>query len=304
MAEGDELQRQLLNAQNPDGGWGYGNGSSWTEPTAFALLALQAGRITAGHLTSTAAERGRAWLISTQRTDGGWPPKPSVPVSTWVTSLAALALSDTESASQQFSNAVHWLVNQSQPQLGVIERLAYRLRGMPVVIQPSGGSPWFPGTAAWIGPTAASVLALCEAARKNAARNNNGEGLKSRVREAREYILSRRCRDGGWNHGGSKYRSENAGSYPEMTGMALLALDRAPNWELNVSVKRAQALLRCPGSMEAQSWLQLGLINQGINFDPLNAASLLPCRTTRDLSLRLLALAGRTAGNKFLPLET
>lgn len=294
MAEAEELQLQLLKAQNSDGGWGYGNGSSWTEPTAFALLALQARNV-----TSATLEQGYAWLTRAQRSDGGWPPKPSVAVSTWVTSLAALALSDTEWVAQRLNRAVQWLISQSKPQPGVIERLAYRVRGMPVPIQPSGGSPWFPGTAAWIGPTTMSVLALCEAARKN-----HDAELISRVREAREYILSRRCRDGGWNHGGSKYRSESATSYPEMTGMALLALDHVPNAELNVSLKQAQALLRSPGSMEALSWLQLGLTRQGASVDASNDRRGLTCRTTRDMSLRLLALAGKTATNKLLPLET
>jgi squalene cyclase len=77
MAEAGELQRKLLEAQNADGGWGYENGSSWTEPTALALLALEAQQI-----KGSVYERARAWLRSKQRIDGGWSPGPSVNTST------------------------------------------------------------------------------------------------------------------------------------------------------------------------------------------------------------------------------
>src|SRR5581483_7407222 len=137
MAEADELQRDLLKAQNPDGGWGYGNGTSWTEPTALALLALEAQTFIGLNYA-----RGCAWLAQNQRLDGGWAPKPSIQISTWVTSLAVLALSETEPVSFRPHRAVRWLIGECMPGLGPIERLAFRLRGMPVPIQPSGGSPW------------------------------------------------------------------------------------------------------------------------------------------------------------------
>jgi len=302
MAEADELQRFLLKAQNPDGGWGYTNGSSWTEPTALALLALEArdtpGRANENGRTaeSTGAYRnGCAWLAHTQRLDGGWPPTRTVSDSTWVTSLAALALSDIHAASDRCRRGVEWLLGQIKPELGPVERLVFRLRGMPLPIRPSGGSPWFPGTAAWIGPTAMSLLALSDAAGKD-----SGRQLQSHIADGNQYLLSQRCRDGGWNHGGSKYRSENANSYPEMTGMALLALDGVPPSDLNVSLKLAVNFLRSPGSMEALCWLQLGLARHGIDTDTPRARTDFECRTTRDISLRLLALTAGSANNKFL----
>ncbi|MGW0231847.1 squalene--hopene cyclase [Actinopolymorpha singaporensis] len=65
--------------QNADGGWGedlrsytdrswVGRGTSTASQTAWALLALEA----AGLRDSPAVRAGMAWLVATQRPDGGW----------------------------------------------------------------------------------------------------------------------------------------------------------------------------------------------------------------------------------------
>jgi prenyltransferase/squalene oxidase-like repeat protein len=288
MAAAAELQHKLLEAQNADGGWGYDRDRSWTEPTALALLALDAQQ-----LRGRPYERGCHWLVRRQRSDGGWPPAPSVNVSTWVTSLALLALPEVVFAPGDYERGIGWTVRQIRPEVTGIAQFISHLRGSGTTEDRGGGSPWFPGTAAWIGPSVMSVLALSDAARRN-----GGHKLRSHISRNQKYILSVRCQDGGWNHGGSKFRSQNAESYPEMTGMALLALEdtRAP--DLSISIKSAEKFLLCPASSEGLSWLQLGLMRQGRDW--LNITTNLPCRTTRDISLRLLALAAHSTSNKLL----
>ncbi len=288
MAEADRLQRQLVAAQNEDGGWGYHAGSSWTEPTAFALLALES-----RDLKNSAYQRGCAWLLRTQRPDGGWPPNPSVSVSTWVTSLSSLALSGFgPPAGPSCHHALQWLVLQIQTGLTPLQRLAQRLAGIPPAVS-VGGSPWFPGTAAWIAPTSMSIIALSEACVHNGQLQMN-----SLLRQAQQYILCHRCRDGGWNHGGSPYLSADAPSYPEMTGMALLALYGVPPSELALPLKLAEARIASPTSIEALSWLQMALVRHGRAIQ--TAETSFPCRTTRDMALRLLSLSAANGANRLI----
>src|SRR5438105_7360766 len=94
------LVAALVQAQNSDGGWPYRKGTSWTEPTVLAILAL-------GN-DNPASSRGLAWLRGGQRSDGGWPPQAGVEQATWVTSLVAL-LSPESIGQEKFDQALHWI---------------------------------------------------------------------------------------------------------------------------------------------------------------------------------------------------
>lgn len=286
-AQAGQLQRHISQAQNADGGWGYHPGSSWTEPTVLAVLALEA----AGS-TDTSYSRGCLWLRRQQRPDGGWAPHPALDTSTCVTSWAVLALAGAESAPQSLRRGAEWILRQINPEPSTSQLLLCRLFGVPPP-KTAGGSPWFPGTASWIAPTVASILALSQTARTASPDANR---TVREIRRAQQYILSRKCRDGGWNHGGSPYRSENAESYPEMTGMALLGLYGVSQHELEPALLRAEAYFATPQSAEALAWLQLGLMRHGRSTPTANPAA--KCRTLRDTCLRLLAIAGPCASNK------
>ncbi len=277
--------------QNADGGWPYRpGGSSWTEPTVFALLA--------GYASGDSTGRSRAleWLRAQQRTDGGWSPKPGVDQSTWVTALAALLPPDDLGAAAH-TRAIRWLADFTPVNTTLFFRLQNWLKGNTAA-DPDEGFPWLPGTAAWATPTAIATLALAKEDRRHP-----DSSLKSRILRARRYLLAHRCLDGGWNHGSTRALGVDSPSYPETTGTVLLALagPLAGLGDASVapSVARAEAWWNdCP-SCEAGSWLTLGLGANGHRKTQPPAAALKP-RTVQDAALRIIAAAGDRGTEIFL----
>jgi len=282
-AEVDRLQRTLIQAQNINGGWGYNGNSWWTEPTALAILALHA-----SGCKGTPYDRGCGWLAAAQRKDGGWSPHLTVHESTWVTSLAFLALAGS---SVRFNEkaAIEWLKRSVNQTLPAFEQFIFRALQLNSP-KMAGSAPWFPGTAGWVIPTSLTLLSL-----SRAARAANDPELVNTMTASRSYLLARRCVDGGWNHGGSSYRSENARSYPESTGLALLALGGVSTTQLTPALQLAESFLGCAESAEGLAWLQMGLTKQG--RAPTLDSGQFPCRTIRETSLRLLALTADSPRN-------
>jgi len=277
----------LGSAQNPDGGWGYHHGSSsTTEPTALALLALSAG----GDLSGQTFTRGMDWLKTRQRPDGGWSPRQEVDQSTWVTALPLL-LPPALSASLDLPRAVSWLLEQSGRESGWVYRWRLRLLGVRLGTDDSNpGWPWYPDTAAWVAPTAITVLAL-----EKIRRRQPSNLIERRCASGRAYLLSRRCTDGGWNHGSTQALGYHGASYPETTGLALLALHGASGLEQSLAV--AERHLANAKSLEGVSWLRLGL---RAHNRPAQADAAWTPRTTVDLALGMIADAAAAGVNVFL----
>lgn len=278
------LASDLTARQNPDGGWPYTRGVSWTEPTAYAVLAL----LDAGAMES--ARRGLEWLRAAQRPDGGWPPQLIVDESTWVTALVALIPPDQLGGSAH-SRALQWTVASMGEESTLVFRLReWMLGALPLARQEPPGWPWLPGTSPWVGPTSIALLALQKQFRRTPA-----PSLQQRLEQGRGFLLRRMCIGGGWNHGSNKALGYPSTPYLETTGLALAALRGVQGPQIDLSLSLARRRLCACRSADAWNWLRLGLLAH--NRLPVSPPSMnLPCRTVPDLALDRVveaALAGR-----------
>ena len=270
----------LAQAQNADGGWPYRAGTSWTEPTALCLLALR---------QNPACQRGYHWLGSRQRPDGGWAPQPIVDETTWVTSLVALLPPDALGP-ERHRRAIDWILNQTAEDATFWYRMRQELLGTSAG-ERNKGWPWFPGTAAWVTPTALAILALRKAEKQTPATD-----IRERIETGQRFLLSRVCVDGGWNHGSSRALGYDGSSYPETTGVALLALAGVSN--LNRNIAAAERHWEQCRSAEAAAWLILGLLAQGRATKGWPAG--VKPRNIRDAALCVLAEQADKNQNAFL----
>jgi len=277
----------LAARQNQDGGWPYTRGSSCTEPTAYALLALAA----TGDTASSMVGRGYDWLARFQRADGGWAPSPRVDGSTWVTALILL-LPDRGVAMKREA-ALQWLAGNNGRESSWIERARSAL--LSGQVRPTGGAgwPWFPDTTAWVTPSCIGLLALGKANRLRRSTR-----LEERCNNARQYLLSHVCRDGGWNHGSTKALGYDSDSYPETTGQALLALHGVDGDTLHISLDRALRHFDSCRSLEALSWLKLGLLAQ--DRQPPDRPAPRGHGSVPEVAINLLAEAAANGRNVFL----
>jgi len=237
--------------QNPDGGWAYNKGCSWTEPTAYALLAQ-----TATTIDRPSFEAGLRFLQSTQRADGGWSPQPDVAESTWVTAVVALLPEEAIGPARRKS-ALEWMQGQTGRESSWSYKLQQRAAGNTQRFPE--GWPWFPGAAAWVIPTAIGIIAFERALK----RGFNGS-LLGRVGSGRDFLIGRMCADGGWNHGGNRALGREGESYPETTGIALAALGRGADAQVLERAKAAaRRHLKTCQTAEGTAWLRIGLSAQG-----------------------------------------
>lgn len=223
----ESLQSFLLDAQNPDGGWGYRRGAaSNTEVTALGQLALASS-------SSQASGRATRWLTEAQSTDGGWASVPKISESSWPTALAVLALSEDGVEESPVLSGARWLVSERGKGNSWFSRLYFRLFPARKTVELDAhliGWPWYSGTFSWVEPTAYALLALKRVrfrlTREELKRHVPGAG--ARIREAEAMLVDRVCEGGGWNYGNTIVLGEELWPYPDTTALALLALQDVP----------------------------------------------------------------------------
>jgi len=189
------------------------------------------------------------------------------------------------------AKAVEWLLQQSGRESGFWFRLRQLLLGVPAEERTSyAGWPFYPGTAAWVSPTALTVLAL-----EKHLDGPRSREVRARLEAGREYLLAKRCHDGGWNYGSARVLGYAANSCPETTGLALLALHGVSPARLGGSLRFAERMYRECRSAEGLAWLRLALLAHGRQPGPCPAEP--PRRTVPEMALWVLAEAAAGGGS-------
>lgn len=228
----ESAARILLSTQNPDGGWGSKSGKrSQTEATSFAVLALIG-------LKSQAYEssigRGIDWLVARQKKDGSWPVSATVDQSSWSSANAILTLSQIENQRDAALRGAEWLLRQEgRGSLPWHRRLILWALG---VESEHVGWPWTDGSFSWIEPTSYSLIAL-----KKLKSKLRSERVVERIRKGESVIYNRMCQDGGWNYGNSNALGGPLPPYPDITAVALIALQDHAATDANRSSLRSLA---------------------------------------------------------------
>jgi hypothetical protein len=253
----------LLSAQNEDGGWGVVKGKrSNTESTSFALMALKSLEEQAFNRQTNAALK---WLLQHQKDDGSWSLNDVSKQSSWTTPLAVLALLSFQDQKEHALRGGKWILTQEGRKPGWIASLLVRLSLVRKTVELDpflSGWSWTPGAFSWVEPTSYSLIAL-----KKLKRSLPGTNCEERIRQGEMLIYDRMCENGGWNYGNSRVLGEALWPYPDVTAVALIALqDRTTSEANQKSLRALDAMMREAASGTALGWgiLCLTLYHQDV----------------------------------------
>jgi len=253
----------LIDAQNPDGGWGSVKGKrSNTESTSFALMALKCLDRDVFLRPMTA---GLSWLLQHQKDDGSWSLSDASKQSSWTTSIAVLALLSFQDQREHALRAAKWILTQEGRKPGWVTSLLVWLslvKKMGELDPYLSGWPWTAGAFSWVEPTSYSLMAL-----KKLEPMLVGTNVEARIQQGAMLIYDRMCQGGGWNYGNSKVLGEALWPYPDVTAVALIALqDRRASEANQTSLHLLDKMAREADSGMALGWgiLCLTLYNEDV----------------------------------------
>ena len=247
----EAVVRLLLDQQNSDGGWGAvrGKGSN-TESTAFAVMALES---TQRKELGRKVQLGLNWLLRHQNGDGSWRLNDVTPSGSWSTAAAMLCLSSFSWQRSRAVKAAQWALIQEGNSLGWLGSLILWFTGQKDINKINmdlKGWPWASGSFSWVEPTSYFLIGL-----KRLRPALDGTNVNDRIRQGELMIYDRVCEEGGWNYGNSKVYGEALWPYPDITALALIALQDHPDAQANrKSLETLEKALNNTGSGLALSW--------------------------------------------------
>jgi hypothetical protein len=213
---------------------------------------------------------------------------------TWATSLAVLAIAAV--TGEPSTGSVLWLLDTSGRESGLAYRLVRFFSGTKNPDREGfEGWPWYPGTSAWVAPTGVAIRALEKTQALQPSRVERQ--IRERVQAGRDFLMARRCLDGGWNHGSSRPLGFDAESYPETTGVALMGLTGVPRAALSRSLDRAAGAFAECRSAQGRAWLRLALASHAHSVP--SGGSETASRDITDAALDVIARAAERGRNVF-----
>ena len=252
----DQAVKFLKQGQNSDGGWGAIAGKqSNTESTALGLLAL---RSLEESRENSAVRKAEQWLMNSQNSDGSWVYGAGAKTPSWSTALAVIALSDSTVGVERLVKAGNWILAQEGSKPGILAKLILALSFQKKAVHLNDdliGWSWTAGSFSWVEPTSYCLLAL-----KKMKARLSAEAVKERVDQAELMIYDRMCEGGGWNYGNAAVYGDPLWPYPDITALALIALqDHRERNENQVSLKVLAKTVETTDSGLALGWSSICL---------------------------------------------
>ena len=285
----------LLSTQNSDGGWGASEGKrSNTENTAIAVAALKS---LAQKSATEGVSRGTRWLLQHQNQDGSWPLNDAAKEGSWTSAHAIVALSAFPEHQEAVRRAARWLVLQEGSKPGLLAQIILLVTGKSNINDLNNdliGWSWLPNSFSWVEPTSYALIAL-----KKTRALLSETNVAERISQGEAVIYDRMCKAGGWNYGNSKVLDYALWPYPDITAVALIALqNRAAETANQTSLASLRQTARETDSGLALSWGTICLDLYGQKTDEWKALIAKRFEKTRflgetkTLALAIIALNG------------
>jgi len=262
----DQAVKFLKRSQNSDGGWGaIATKQSNTESTALGLLAL---RSLDDSRENSVLEKAEQWLANTQNPDGSWSYGAGSKAPSWSTALAVMALSDSSVEAERLVRAGNWILAQEGSKPGILAKLILALSFQKKAVHLNDdliGWSWTPGSFSWVEPTSYCVIAL-----KKIKSRLSAKAVQERVDQAELMIYDRMCEGGGWNYGNAAVYGDPLWPYPDITALALIALqDHKERNDNRVSLKALSKMAETTDSGLALGWTTVCLSVYGEDISEL-----------------------------------
>lgn len=293
----DQVANALIALQNPDGGWGATQGRrSNTESTSLAVSALKSLGEQSGN---DRVIRGATWLTERQNPNGSWRLNDVATAGSWTTALAIIALNAFPEHQKRVLDASRWLLVQAGSKPGILAKLILWVTGKSNINRLNDdliGWSWVPHSFSWVEPTSYALTAL-----KKVRSSLTAENLNERIQQGEAMIYDRMCKGGGWNYGNSKVLDYALWPYPDITAVALIALqDRAGEQANQESLQALRKTADEANSGLAASWAAICLSVYGQDTTDWQKRIEKRFRETgflgetKTLALALLALNGKS----------